>query len=219
LAALASEIHNSSVKWICNAEASDVSQNSVTANSTKYLFDCVIDCRGLGASSDLMTLRGVRGEIIDLHAPDVDLGRPVRLMHPRYPLYIVPRQEKRYLIGATSIECNDTTAVSVQSTLELLSAAFSVHPGFARASIIEMRVNCRPAFSDNLPKIIYRPGLVRVNGLYRHGFLVAPKISELLCEFLETGKPTQNQILAKLFEEESICKSLLTVPCGNATIH
>lgn len=220
LSALGSEIRCSSVKWVCNAEVNCVRPRSITVNSNHHLFDCVIDCRGTGAMNDLLTLRAVRGEIIDLHASAVVLKRPVRLMHPRYPLYIVPRQENRFLVGATSIECNDTTAVSVQSTLELLSAAFSVHPGFAQASIVEMRVNCRPAFPDNLPKIMYQPGLVIVNGLYRHGFLVAPKISELVCELLETGKPNiVNPIVAKVFEEESICKSPLTVPLSNVSHH
>lgn len=151
-------------------------------------FDCVIDCRGLGAQKDVSNLRGVRGEIIRVHAPEVSLNRPVRLMHPRHPIYIVPRENHHFLIGATSIESEDFRPMTVQSALELLSAAFTVHPGFAEASILENNVNCRPALPDHLPCIQVSDGLIRINGLYRHGFLIAPKLAELVCGYLDRGQ-------------------------------
>jgi len=160
-------------------------------------FDWVIDCRGLGAKPDWQALRGVRGEIIIVHAPEVTLNRPVRLMHPRYPLYVVPREDHRFLIGATSIESQDMRPMTVQSALELLSAAFSIHPGFAEAEILEMNVNCRPTLPDNLPQIQVAEGLMRINGLYRHGFLISPKPVSLACTLL-SGKivetPYQNLV-------------------------
>ena len=39
----------------------------------------------------LPDLRGVKGEMLVLRCPDVSLRRPVRLLHPRIPLYVVPR--------------------------------------------------------------------------------------------------------------------------------
>src|SRR6266702_862564 len=51
-----------------------------------------IDCRGLGAKPVLPTLRGIRGEVARVHAPGIKLTRPVRLLHPRYPLYIAPKR-------------------------------------------------------------------------------------------------------------------------------
>src|SRR5690606_37882807 len=51
----------------------------------------VIDCRGLEARDALPDLRGVKGEMIVLRSAELSLARPVRLLHPRYPLYIVPR--------------------------------------------------------------------------------------------------------------------------------
>ena len=75
--------------------------------------------------------------------------------------------------------------ISVRSTLELLSAAYSVHAGFDEAHIVETRVNCRPAMDDNLPYMDYQPGLIRVNGLYRLGFLLAPVLSEQILHYLQ----------------------------------
>ena len=76
----------------------------------------------------------------------------MRLIHPRWPLYIIPRGDNRFMLGATSIEAEDT-GVSVRSALELLSAAYAVHPAFAEARIVEFGSGLRPAFPDNLPRI------------------------------------------------------------------
>ena len=139
--------------------------------------DVVIDCRGVGAG--LPGLRGVRGgEAIRVHAPEVELTRPVRLMHPRYQLYAAPRPGREYVIGATQIESDSTRAVTVRSALELLSAAFALHAGFAEAEILELCTGLRPAFPDNLPRVAWDGGVLRVNGLYRHGFLIAPVLVE-----------------------------------------
>lgn len=141
-------------------------------------FDCVIDCRGLGARAQVQGLRGVRGEVLVVETREVKLERPVRLLHPRYQLYAVPRRDDRTVIGATEIESEDMSPISVRSTMELSSALYSLHPAFAEARIVETRVNCRPATMDNMPHVHSEPGLVRVNGLYRHGYLLAPALAE-----------------------------------------
>lgn len=157
----------------------------VHSSSRVHEFSLVIDCRGLSAKNDLPTLRPVRGELIVVSAPEVKLSRPIRFIHPRFPIYIVPRQNSKYLIGATSFESGDMRGVTVQSAFELLSAAVSLHSGFAQAEIVELRSNRRPAFFDNSPRIVHSPGLIRINGLYRHGFLIAPELSRLVCEFVQ----------------------------------
>jgi len=141
-------------------------------------YDWVFDARGLGAQDDIENLRGVRGEVFWLEAPEVKITRPTRMLHPRYKIYIVPRPDNRYIIGATEIESEDKSPMSVRSSLELLSAVYSMHSGFAEARIIKIATNCRPTLKDNLPKIIHEDKLTRVNGLYRHGYLLAPAIVE-----------------------------------------
>ena len=137
-------------------------------------YQAVIDCRGIGAKTAHTPLRGVRGEVARVHAPEVRLSRPVRLMHPRYPIYIAPKPEHRYVIGATEIESQDTRAITVRSTLELLSAAYSVHSGFAEATVESLRAGLRPAYNDNRPHIEQRGKVISINGLYRHGYMLAP---------------------------------------------
>lgn len=137
----------------------------------------VIDCSGLSARKDLPELRGVKGEMLVLQTPEVSLSRPVRLLHPRIPLYVVPRGEGVFMVGATMIESDDTTRITARSMLELLSAAYALHPAFAEAEIIEIGTHVRPAFPDNLPRIRWIDGMLYLNGLYRHGFLLAPALA------------------------------------------
>ncbi len=152
--------------------------------------DWVLDCRGLGAQRAWDGLRGVRGEVARVWAPEVTLSRPTRLLHPRYPLYIAPKPDHVFVIGATEIEAEDFSPASVRSTLELLSAAYSVHSGFAEARILEVATQCRPALPDNLPAIRQDgPGRLSLNGLYRHGFLVAPAVVDAALALIEHNDP------------------------------
>lgn len=150
--------------------------------------EAVIDCRGLAARDALPRLRGVRGEMAIVHAPDVALKRPVRLLHPRFPLYVVPWGEARYMIGATVIESEDMGAVTVRSALDLLGTLFALHPGFAEARVVELGAGVRPAFPDNVPRIVAEGRVIRVNGAYRHGFLLAPVLAEAVADRLEHGR-------------------------------
>ncbi len=147
----------------------------------------VIDCRGYGGRGALGDLRGVRGEMVVLRAPDVQLSRPVRLLHPRFPIYVVPWGEGLFMVGATMIERDDMGAVTVRSALELLGTAFAVHPGFAEAEIVELGAGVRPAFPDNVPRIALSGRRIVVNGAYRHGYLLAPVLARTVADYLETG--------------------------------
>ena len=156
--------------------------------------DWVLDCRGLGAKGDWPALRGVRGEVVRIHAPDVTLQRPTRLVHPRYPIYIAPKEDHLFVIGATEIESDDLSPASVRSTLELLSAAYAVHPGFAEGRVLELATQCRPTLPDNLPAIRQpRKGVLEINGLYRHGFMISPALLDVTLEVLNTGQSALSQ--------------------------
>jgi len=187
------------VVWREFSEVEKLEANTVYVDGEKEVFDWVFDARGLGAKEHFSDLRGVRGEVIWLESNEIDITRPTRLLHPRYKIYIVPRGNgcegieleyckecklsqssgsKRYIVGATEIESEDTSPISVRSNMELLSAVFATHSKFGEARIVNSETNCRPAFKDNLPRIENEKGLTRINGLYRHGYLLAPAIVE-----------------------------------------
>ena len=165
--------------------------------------DIVIDCRGAGmvsrahypeqypeqhpekdrSTQSIEGIRGIRGETIWVACPEIEIHRPVRLLHPRYHLYLVPRGEGKYQLGATELETNDRSPVSVRSAMEMLSAFWALAPEFSEARILSMETNLRPATQDHRPVIIddiHDNGRIVVNGLFRHGFLLAPALLEKL---------------------------------------
>ena len=137
----------------------------------------IVDCRGLAAADRLPQLRGVKGETLLIRTSEIALRRPVRLLHPRHSIYLVPRKDGLFMLGATMIESADRSRVTVRSALELLGAAYALHPAFAEAEIVETGADARPAYPDNLPRVTRRDGRIWINGLYRHGFLLAPAMA------------------------------------------
>jgi glycine oxidase len=146
--------------------------------------DWTIDCRGLAALDALPDLRGVKGEMLVLATREIGLTRPVRLLHPRQPVYIVPRGDGRFMIGATMIENEEPGRITARAMLELLGAAYCLHPAFAEAEIVETGAGVRPAFPDNLPRIRRDRRKIYVNGLYRHGFLLAPALARRVAQIV-----------------------------------
>ena len=183
-------------RWQRCDDIESLTQASIDSNCHRYfgqgseIYDAVVDCRGNGARQDINDLRSVRGEIIRVHAPEVHFKHAIRLMHPRYPLYLAPRPNNEYVLGATVIESDDMSPVSIRSGLELMSALYSVHKGFSEARILEMAAHCRPALLNNMPRINRTEWGFRINGFYRHGYLFSPAIVSDMLAILE-GDMTQ----------------------------
>jgi glycine oxidase len=181
--ALAATAARAGARWHWGHPVDRIEAGALWVNGEGHGFDWVFDARGVGARPD-MPVRGVRGEVFTLHAPGVVLRRPLRLLHPRYAVYLVPRAGDQVVVGASSIESEDRSPVSLRTTVELLAAAHSVVPELGEARIVQAETNLRPALPDNLPRIETQPGLTRVNGLYRHGWLIAPAMVEEALEAL-----------------------------------
>jgi glycine oxidase len=171
------------VHWHGGRSVEAIEPGALIVNGTRHRFDLAVDTRGLGAR-DALPLRGVRGELLWLHAPGVPLDRPLRLVHPRLRVYLVPRPGDIVVVGASEIESEDRSPVSLRSAVELMAAAHSVLPELAEARIVHMETNLRPALPDNAPCVHAEPGLLRINGLFRHGWLVAPALVDDALEAL-----------------------------------
>jgi len=170
-----------SVRWHWRTPIAHAMAGAVlTAAGDCLRFEQVWDVRGLGSRSPraMADLRGVRGETVWLHAPAHGLTRPVRLLHPRHAVYLLPRGADRLFVGASEIESEDRSPVSLRSAVELMAAAHSVMPCLAEARIERLDRNLRPALPDHQPRIEVNDGLVRINGLFRHGWLLAPALVE-----------------------------------------
>ncbi|OQP30676.1 FAD-dependent oxidoreductase [Pantoea latae] len=144
----------------------------------------LIDCRAIHAAARQPDLRAVRGEMLILQCDELHFSRPIRLLHPRFPCYLVPRADGHFMLGATMVESDDASAISARAMMELLSAAWTIHPALAEARIVESGTGRRPAYSHNVPEVRYRDGVFSLNGMYRHGFLLAPAMAQQLMQRL-----------------------------------
>jgi glycine oxidase len=149
----------------------------VSDDFPEHDFDRVIDCSGSAAIGKIGDLRGVRGEMLYLETAEITLSRPVRMLHPRHPIYVVPRGDDRFMVGATMIESDVGGQPTARSIMELLNAAYALHPAFGEAGVIDAGAGVRPAFPDNFPRVFRVGNVLHVNGLYRHGFLLAPAMA------------------------------------------
>ncbi|ANK95076.1 thiamine biosynthesis glycine oxidase protein ThiO (plasmid) [Rhizobium sp. N6212] len=166
----------------------------VTGDADLAPYDRVIDCTGAAQIGRLPGLRGVRGEMLCVETNEITLSRPVRLLHPRHPIYIVPREGNRFMIGATMIESDDVGPITARSLMELLNAAYTLNPAFGEARVTETGAGVRPAYPDNLPRVTQEGRTVHVNGLYRHGFLLAPAMAgEVARLLLGKGKHSERR--------------------------
>lgn len=184
MAALALEIDRLGGQWHEGVSVEQIDAHCITAAGKLHPVDAAVDTRGVGSKSDLANLRGVRGEVLRVSCPGVQLRRPVRLMHPRYQLYVAPRPNHEFVVGATELESEDTGPVTVRSVLELASALHSLHPAFGEARVLRMSAALRPAMDDHRPVLEQRAGVWHLNGLFRHGYLCAPALVTDLANIL-----------------------------------
>lgn len=145
-------------------------------------YSATVDCTGPQAIGEIEGLRGVRGEMLYLETSEVTLSRPVRLLHPRHPIYVVPRGNGRFMLGATMIEAEDDGPITARTMMELLNTAYALDPAFAEARIVETGTGIRPAFSDNVPRVVETKQGLALAGMHRHGFLLAPALAREAAE-------------------------------------
>lgn len=176
MATLATELDRLGVHWHEGQAVQHIEAQALVCAAQSHAVDVAVDARGVGSKKQLAQLRGVRGEVLRVECPGVTLQRPVRLMHPRYQLYVAPRPGNQFVVGATELESEDTGPVTVRSVLELASALHSLHPAFGEARVLRMSAALRPALDDHRPAVVQQGGVWHINGLYRHGYLCAPAL-------------------------------------------
>ena len=176
IAALALELDRLGVHWHEGHAVERIKAHGLVCAGQTHTVDVAVDARGVGSKAAWPQLRGVRGEVLRVECTGVTLQRPVRLMHPRYQLYVAPRPGHQFVVGATELESEDAGPVTVRSVLELASALHSLHPAFGEARVLRMSAALRPALDDHRPAICLRDGVWHINGLYRHGYLCAPAL-------------------------------------------
>ena len=160
MAALAARLPISECEFRFNTSAEDVTGRRLDDRLPRV---CRARC--------IADLRGVKGEMLVVKTDEISFQRPVQLLHPRHPVYVVPRGDGRFMVGATAVENEESPRITARSMLELLSAVYALHPAFGEAEIVETGADLRPTFPDNLPRLRREGRTIYINGLYRHGYL------------------------------------------------
>ena len=137
-------------------------------------FDLIFDTLGMG--SQVQKLRGVMGEVIFMTAKDIQMNCPVRVFSGRTPIYIAPKKNGQFVVGATVVEGYDNAKTTVEGVHELLSALIAYDSMFSSGEITEIKSALRPSFSSGSPEVTYSDKVIHINGMYRHGYLTSPAI-------------------------------------------
>ncbi len=130
-------------------------------------------------------VRPVKGQIVRLRDPAGPglLRRVVRFRGG----YLVPREDGRYVLGATVEERGFELSPTAGGVYGLLRDASELVPGVSELEIEELSVGLRPGTPDNGPAIGAAGvrGLIWACGHYRNGILLAPLTAELVLRALD----------------------------------
>ena len=131
-----------------------------------------------------MPIRPVKGQVLRLRDPAGAglVDRTIRGEH----VYLVPRGDGRYVLGATMEDRGFDTAPTAGGVYQLLRDMSEVVPGVLELDVEELEAGLRPATPDNLPAIGRGAleGLVWATGHHRNGILLSGLTGELVAAAL-----------------------------------
>jgi glycine oxidase len=139
-------------------------------------------------------VRPVAGEVVTLrHRPGTPplLAGAVRGQVHGSSVYLVPRDDGRVVIGATSDERGFDTTVTASGVYQLLRDATLLVPGIDELEWVEARAGLRPGSPDNAPLVgsTSIDGLLLATGHYRNGILLTPITADAIAAILTGGEP------------------------------
>jgi len=132
-------------------------------------------------------VRPVKGQTLRLRLRGRPrLTRVVRGNVQGSPVYIVPRSDGSYVVGASSEEAGFDTAPRAGAVYELLRDAQALFPELGEATLEQVCTGLRPGSPDNAPVIgpSQVEGLVWATGHHRNGILLTPVTADAVASLL-----------------------------------
>ena len=167
----------------------------VAASGISYPADIVVvaagawtpDVRGLPQIAR-PPVRPVKGQMLALAQ---DPAAPI-LKHVLWTqrAYLVPRNDGRLLVGATTEERGFDTRLTAGGMLSLLESAWRALPGIEELPIVESWAGLRPGSRDDAPILgkTSVDGLILATGHHRNGILLAPITADAISKLVLTGE-------------------------------
>jgi len=168
-------------------------------------------------SNELLPLpvRPKKGQMLSLRVPEFVPELPLKRILYGQDIYIVPRRDRRIIIGATSEDVGFTPHNTPAGIQKLLQSAIRLYPQLQDYPIEELWWGFRPATPDELPILgtSHCKNLTLATGHYRNGILLAPitaaLIADLVCEQKSDSLLTQFNY-SRFFAKSSTTTSMLT---------
>ncbi|HZY76176.1 MAG TPA: glycine oxidase ThiO [Jatrophihabitantaceae bacterium] len=176
----------------------------VLADGTRLGADTVVLAAGAwsqqvaGLPAELAPpVRPVKGQTLRLRLPGPPrMAHVVRGSVKGVPVYVLPRSNGEYVVGASSEEAGFDQAPRAGAVYELLRDAQSLLPELGEAVLAEVCTGLRPGSPDNAPLLgpSGLDGLVYATGHFRNGILLSPVTADGVAELITTG--TLPEVLA-----------------------
>ena len=141
-------------------------------------------------------VRPVKGQMLALQMEEgIVLQKVIRAPRAKYPtdVYLVPKDDGRLVIGATSEEMEFDTRLTAGGLFELLRGTWEAVPGIYDLPVLETWAGLRPGSRDNAP-ILGETGvenLIVATGHYRNGILLTPLTAREIASLILTGKTSE----------------------------
>ncbi len=168
-------------------------------------------------SNDLLPLPVFprKGQMLSVRIPDFIPELPLRRVLFGQNIYIVPRQNRSIIIGATSEDVGftrDNTPAGIQT---LLQGAIRLYPQLQDYPIQEFWWGFRPTTIDELPILGHShcQNLIFATGHHRNGILLAPITALLLADLIWEQKSDSllaNFHYSRFQTQSSTAKPMLT---------
>jgi thiazole synthase len=177
-----------------SANALQTQANQVTAVSTSagdWQADHYILATGAWSAELLsVPVYPKKGQMLSVRVPD---GEPLALQQVLFgaDIYIVPRQDGRIVLGATSERVGFAPGNTPMGMNALMAAAVRLYPAIAHYPIQEFWWGFRPTTPDELPLLGASPyaNLTLATGHHRNGILLAPITARLITDAILQGQP------------------------------
>ncbi len=127
-----------------------------------------------------------KGQMLSLRVPESMPTLPLTRVLFGENIYIVPRRERRILIGATTEDVGFTPHNTPSGIQTLLAAATRLYPQLQEYAIEEFWWGFRPSTPDELPILgtSHCDNLTFAAGHYRNGILLAPITARLIADLI-----------------------------------
>lgn len=143
-----------------------------------------------------LPLVGTKGELLVIHAPDLNIDFVLKSS-----VFLIPLGNHFYIVGATYNWVNTSNDISKEAEEELLSKlkTFITCP----FKIVNQVAGIRPTVKDRRPLVgqhAIHKCMYLLNGLGTRGVMIGPYVAKQLFDFIEYGKPLENDIDIKRFQ-------------------